>query len=121
MWHVELGKQIYHHTVVDGMDNVTVLMLVILHSIRIVHAFNTLRPRQDGRQFEDYIFKYIFFQRKCLNATKVSLKFVPNGSIDNMPAMVRSMAWCQTGYKSLPEPMLTQFSEPYMRLLVSVG
>ena len=57
MWHVELGKQIYHHTAVDRMDNVIVLLLVILHSLRIVHAFSTLRPRQDGRNFADYILK----------------------------------------------------------------
>ena len=35
--------------------------------------------------------------------------------IDNMPALVRVMAWRRKGDKSLPELMLTQFTGAYMR------
>ena len=46
---------------------------------------------------------------------QISLKFVPKGPIDNKVALVQVMAWCRTGDKPLPEPMLTQFSDAYMR------
>ena len=45
---------------------------------------------------------------------KISLKFVPNGPIDNKSALFQVMAWRRTGTKPLPEPMLTQFSYAYM-------
>ena len=38
------------------------------------------------------------------------------GSIDNSHALVKVMAWCQTGAKPLPEPILTQFTDTYMPL-----
>ena len=38
---------------------------------------------------------------------KISLKFVPNGSIDNIPALVQIMAWRQTGNEPLSETMLS--------------
>ena len=47
--------------------------------------------------------------------TKISLKFVPNGPIDNNPTLVQLMAWRQIGDKPLYEPMLTQFTDAYMR------
>ena len=50
--------------------------------------FNTLRPRQDGRHFPDGIFKCIFLNENVLISIKISLKFVPNGQINNIPALV---------------------------------
>ena len=38
---------------------------------------------------------------------KKSLKFVPNGPIDNEPAPVQIVAWRRIGDKRLSEPMLT--------------
>ena len=35
--------------------------------------------------------------------------------INNKSAQVQVMAWCQTGGKPLPEPMLTQFTYAYLR------
>ena len=46
---------------------------------------------------------------------KISLKFVPNGSIDNKPVLVQVMAWHRAGDKPLPELMLTQFTAAYMQ------
>ena len=39
--------------------------------------FNTLRPRQNGCQFPDDIFKYIFLNENVKISIKISLKFVP--------------------------------------------
>ena len=37
---------------------------------------------------------------------KISLKFVPNGLIDNIPALVQIISWRRSGDKPLSEPML---------------
>ena len=37
---------------------------------------------------------------------KISLKFVPKGPINNIPALVQIMAWCRPGNKPLSEPMV---------------
>ena len=50
--------------------------------------FNTLRPRQNGRHFADTIFKHIFLNENIWIPIKISLKFVPKGSINNIPALV---------------------------------
>ena len=67
---------------------------------------NTLRPRQDGRHFADDIFKCIFFNKNIWIPIKISLKFVPTGPINNIPALVQIMAWRRPGDKPLSEPML---------------
>ena len=46
---------------------------------------------------------------------KISLKFVPDGPIDNNLALVWIMAWHGIGEKPLSEPMVTQFIDAYMR------
>ena len=63
----------------------------------------------------DNIFKCIFLNETFCNLIKISLKFVPRGPIDNNPALVQIMAWRRTGDKPLSEPMLTQFTDAYMR------
>ena len=45
---------------------------------------------------------------------KISLKFVPNGPIGIMPALVQIMAWRLTGDKPLSEPMMTDVVNAYM-------
>ena len=49
--------------------------------------FNTLRPRQNGRYFPDNISKRIFLNENCCILMKMSLKFVPQGSIKNIPCI----------------------------------
>ena len=56
-------------------------------------SFNTLRPRQDGHHFPDYIFKWIFLNEIVGILLKISLKFVPRGPINNIPAVAEIMAW----------------------------
>ena len=38
--------------------------------------------------------------------TKISLKIVPKGQINNIPALLQIMAWCQSGNKPLSETMM---------------
>ena len=63
---------------------------------------NTLRPRQNGCHFADNIFKCIFLNENVW----ISLKFVPKGPINNIPAMVQIMVWRCPGNKLLSEPMV---------------
>ena len=69
-------------------------------------AVNTLRPRQDGRRFPDDIFKSIFLNENVWISIKISLKFVPKGSISNIPSLVQIMAWRQPGDKPISELMM---------------
>ena len=46
---------------------------------------------------------------------QISLKFVPKNPIDNKSALVQVMACRLFGDKPLPEPMLTQSTDAYMR------
>ena len=71
-----------------------------------VKFINTLRPRQDGRHFPDDIFKCIFLKENVWILIKMSLKFVPKGPINNIPALVQIMAWRRSGDKPLFEPMM---------------
>ena len=68
--------------------------------------FNTLRPRQNGRHFADDIIKWIFMNENVWISIYISLKFVPRGPINNIPALVQVMAWRRLGDKPLSEPMM---------------
>ena len=72
------------------------------------HLVNTLRPRQNGRHLPDDIFKSIFLNEKFGISIKISLKFVPKGPINNIPAWVQMMAWHWPGVKPLSEPMMVR-------------
>ena len=61
-------------------------------------------------------FKFIFSNENDRIAIQISLKFVPRSPIDNKPALVQVMAWHRRGDKPLPEPMLTQYIDAYIRL-----
>ena len=66
----------------------------------MIMKLNTLRPRQNDRHFPDAIFKCIF-----LITIKIPLKFVSNGPVYNIPALVQTKAWRWSGDKPLSEPM----------------
>ena len=63
----------------------------------------------------DNIFKCIFINEKFCISIRISLKFVPKGPIDNRSALVQVMAWRWTGDKPSLEPVLSQFTDAYMR------
>ena len=69
---------------------------------------NTLRPRQNGRHFADDILKCIFLNGNVWIPIEISLKFVPKGPIDNIPALVQIMAWRRPGDKPLSEPIMVK-------------
>ena len=69
-------------------------------------TLNTLRPRQNGRHFADDSFNRIFINENVKIAIEFSLKFVPKGPINNIPALVQIIAWHRPGDKPLSEPVM---------------
>ena len=69
-------------------------------------SLNSSTPGQNGRRFADGIFRCIFSNETLCVFMKISLKFVPKGPIDNIPALVQIMAWRRSGDKPLSEPMV---------------
>ena len=80
----------------------------------MITFFNTLRPRQNDRHFPDDIFKCIFLNENVKISIKISLKFVPKGPINNIPALVQIMAWRRPRDKPLSELV-------YRRIYASLG
>ena len=83
--------------------------VVFVPGIR-THVVNSLRPRQKGRQFPDDIFKCIFLTENVIISIKISLKFVPKGSMNNILTLLQIMAWRRPGDKPLSEPMMVRLS-----------
>ena len=81
-------------------------MLPWLWPLVYVSHINTLRPRQNGRHFADDTFKRIFMNGNVRISINISLKFVPKGLINNVPALVYIMAWRRLDGKPLSEPMM---------------
>ena len=71
------------------------------HSMHLLALINALRPRQDGRHFQDDILKWIFFNENVWILNAILPKFVPKGPIDNNRALEQIMAWYRSGVKSL--------------------
>ena len=65
--------------------------------------------------FAEDIFERIFLNENTRISTIISLRFVPRGSNDKKSALVQVMAWRRTGDKRLPEQMLIQFTDAFMR------
>ena len=65
-------------------------------------------PPQNGRPFADDIFKCIFLNEDVWIPNKISLKFIPKGLVNNIPALVLIMAWRRPGDKPLSELMLVR-------------
>ena len=85
---------------------------------RYMPNISTLRPRQNGRHFPDDIFKYIFLNENMWIFIEILLKFVPNGLINNIPALVQKMPWYRPGDNPLSEPM---FTDAYMQHSASMS
>ena len=61
----------------------------------------------------------IFLNENEWISIKISLKFVPTGLINNIPAMVQVMAWRRPGDKPLSETIMTIVY--YWRIYASLG
>ena len=73
------------------------------------HLFLThMGLRQNGRHYPDSNFKYIFLNENAKIYIKASLKYVPTGPVNNIPALVQIMGWHRPWDKPLLEPMMAR-------------
>ena len=93
---------------------------LLAHNL-LYNRLNSLRPRQNRRYFADDVFKCNFLNENVWIPIKISLKFVPKSPINNIPALVKVMAWRRTGDKPLSEPMMAQFNDVYMHHSASMS
>ena len=80
--------------------------------------FSTSRPRQNGQHFPDDIPN--FLNKNVWISVKISQKFVPEGPINNIPALAQIMAWHRPGDKPLSELMMVKLPT-HMRHSVSMS
>ena len=91
------------------------------HDVVMDVLVNTLRLRQHGRHFTYGTFECIFLNENVWIPIQISLKFIPKGTINNMPALVKIMTWRRPGDKPLSEPVMAYFADAYMCRLVSMS
>ena len=76
---------------------VTQKMFTFDDVIMLYATINTLTPWRNGRHFADDIFKCNFLDENVWIPIKISLTFVPQGPINNIPALDQIMAWRRPG------------------------
>ena len=69
-------------------------------------SFNSFPLGQNGCHFADDIFKFIFLTENVWISINISVKFVPQGQINNIPVLVQIIAWRRLGDKPLSEQMM---------------
>ena len=75
-------------------------------NLHIAVVVNALRLRQNGCHIADNLFKIIFLNENVQILIKISLKSVPKGPINSIPALFQILAWRRPGDKPLSEPIL---------------
>ena len=95
----------HHHVIISVIESIPSSF------ITMVWILNTLRPGQNDHHFPDDISKCIFMHENAWFSIKISSKFVPEGSSNNIPAVVQIMAWHQT-----PCCCLNQWCSVYRRI-----
>ena len=71
-----------------------------------IFTLKHIEAGQHGRHFTDDTFKRIFLNENVIISMKISLKFVPKGPINNIPALVQIMTRRRPGDKPLSEAMM---------------
>ena len=79
-------------------------------------SINSSPLGQNRCHLADDIYRCIFVNENFFILIKISLKFVPEGPINNIQALVQVMAWRRIGDKPLSEPMQTRYTDAYMQL-----
>ena len=111
-WFETPSRSLWHHCNAIHTDTYGLYSVNYAHGSHFVvvlsrlSLINILRPRQNGRHFADDIFKRIFLNENVWIPIEISLKLVPYGPINNIPAIVQIMAWRRSGDKPLCEPIM---------------
>ena len=76
---------------------------LLSHRYSLIHRG---QDRMDWRHFAADIYKRIFLNENIWIPIKISLTFIPNGPFNNIPVLVKIMAWRRTGDKPLSDSMM---------------
>ena len=76
------------------------------YKVHVYYDYTHLPLNKMAAILADDILKYISLNEKVWISIKISLEFVPKVPINNIPALLQIMAWCQPGDKPLSEPMM---------------
>ena len=95
----KVGETVISHHAGENTD-----MTVGCHERRGLHT----KPRQYGGYFADDTFKRIFLNENVRILLEISLRYVPEGPINNISVLVQIMAWRLPGDKPLSEPMMVR-------------
>ena len=90
----------YRHNTQTGPNTMKLLIP------RIAISESNLTHWSRSKNFPDDIFKGIFFNEIVRILIKISLKFVPQGPINNIPALFQIMTCRRPGDKPLSESMM---------------
>ena len=95
---------VFHIFNYQSVNNIMLWLTVLTrHCLATWVPVNTLRPRQN---FADDTFNRIFMNENVRILIKLSLKFVPKGPMNIIPALVQIMAWHRPDDKPLSEPVM---------------
>ena len=83
----------------------------------MLHAYITFSPHPPDKMviISQTTFLNAFLEWKCWNFDWIFSEIVPKGPIDNESALVQLMACRLFGANPLPEPILSQLTDAYMR------
>ena len=95
------------------MNDATLTLLHHSRQLPLMSWLEVRKPinpgqRQNGRHFAEDTFKHIFLNENVWISIEIPLKFVPKGPINNIPALVKIMAWRRPDDKPLSEPMMVR-------------
>ena len=106
-----LNKFPWYTIFVDGRQHCSSCSIV---------SVNTLRLRQNCWHFVVDILKYIFLNEDVWILLKISLKYVPEVWINNIPTLVQILAWRRPGDKPLYGLVMVCLTDTYMPHLASI-
>ena len=114
--------QFTHETECDRIGSTWLILIYwiqkdycFLQKVGLAKVLHKVYINSSGCHFAVDMFRCIFFNEKFCILIKFSKKFVCKGPIDNNSALVQVMAWHREGYKPLPEPIQTKFTDAYLQ------
>ena len=114
LWHMLKSNTLPTIIVEHSVDICNTVCAIGKYATRV----NMLRSIQSVHHFPGDVFKSFFLNETfCIAIQFDSLKFVAKGLNDNKWSLIQIMAFRRTGDKPLSEPMLTQFTDAYLRHL----
>ena len=117
-WHKWLLDKKSSRIIKDNISNLVLRLENLADIVRVScgHSkVSCLSPLwQKGRHFGRRYFRWIFVNEKFCILVKISMKFVSKDQV-NKPLLVHIMTWRRIGDKPLSQPMLTRFTDAYLR------